>query len=163
MSRRRWLQMLVVAALAVGMLVITRALPAQGKSEEAFEHVKEVQERHTEKLMAKEGVVGTAVGHNDHGRQAVMVLLERPGVGGIPQTLEGVPVHPVITGQIYALATPTSRFPRPVPTGVSTGHPAITIPCGQTGERLPVGAQLVGRLHDTPGLLDVAEALEPCL
>jgi aspartyl-tRNA(Asn)/glutamyl-tRNA(Gln) amidotransferase subunit A len=44
-----------------------------------------------------------------------------------------------------------------------TGHPAISVPCGQTGERLPVGAQLAGRLHDTAGLLDIAEALEPHL
>jgi hypothetical protein len=126
MSRRRWFQMLLAAAVALGMLVIARVLPAQGNSEEAFERVKEVQERHTEKLMAREGVVGTAVGHNDHGRQAVMVLLDRPGVGGIPQTLEGVPVRAVVVGQVYALATATARFPRPVPTGVSTGHPAIT-------------------------------------
>jgi aspartyl-tRNA(Asn)/glutamyl-tRNA(Gln) amidotransferase subunit A len=42
-----------------------------------------------------------------------------------------------------------------------TGHPAITIPCGRTTEGLPIGAQLVGPLGDTPALLDVAESLEP--
>ncbi len=44
-----------------------------------------------------------------------------------------------------------------------TGHPAITVPCGNTIEGLPIGAQLVGRAADTPGLLDTAELLEPYL
>jgi hypothetical protein len=102
--------------------------------------------------MAKTGVVGTAVGLNDRGRHAVLVLLETPGVGGIPQELEGVPVHPVVTGKIEALAkpagkpgggsglTPTSWWPRPVPIGVSTGHPDIT--AGTIGCRVTDGTDV---------------------
>jgi aspartyl-tRNA(Asn)/glutamyl-tRNA(Gln) amidotransferase subunit A len=41
-----------------------------------------------------------------------------------------------------------------------TGHPAITIPCGRTREGLPVGLQLVGRLHRTAELLKVARTVE---
>jgi aspartyl-tRNA(Asn)/glutamyl-tRNA(Gln) amidotransferase subunit A len=44
-----------------------------------------------------------------------------------------------------------------------TGHPAITVPCGETVEGLPIGAQLVGPTRDTSGLLDTAELLEPYL
>jgi Asp-tRNA(Asn)/Glu-tRNA(Gln) amidotransferase A subunit family amidase len=44
-----------------------------------------------------------------------------------------------------------------------TGHPAITVPCGHTGEGLPVGAQIVGARQSTRALLDVAETLEPYL
>jgi aspartyl-tRNA(Asn)/glutamyl-tRNA(Gln) amidotransferase subunit A len=44
-----------------------------------------------------------------------------------------------------------------------TGHPAITIPCGRTGEGLPVGAQLAGHRNETTSLLDAARALEPYL
>jgi aspartyl-tRNA(Asn)/glutamyl-tRNA(Gln) amidotransferase subunit A len=44
-----------------------------------------------------------------------------------------------------------------------TGHPAITLPCGQTVEGLPIGAQVVGARLGTPALLDVAEMLEPYL
>jgi aspartyl-tRNA(Asn)/glutamyl-tRNA(Gln) amidotransferase subunit A len=41
-----------------------------------------------------------------------------------------------------------------------TGHPAITLPCGTTGEGLPIGLQLAGHAGATVALLDVAEAIE---
>jgi aspartyl-tRNA(Asn)/glutamyl-tRNA(Gln) amidotransferase subunit A len=41
-----------------------------------------------------------------------------------------------------------------------TGHPALSLPCGWTEERLPIGLQLMGRWHDDAFLLDVAERLE---
>jgi aspartyl-tRNA(Asn)/glutamyl-tRNA(Gln) amidotransferase subunit A len=41
-----------------------------------------------------------------------------------------------------------------------TGHPALSLPCGWTEERLPIGLQLVGRWHDDALLLDVAERFE---
>jgi aspartyl-tRNA(Asn)/glutamyl-tRNA(Gln) amidotransferase subunit A len=44
-----------------------------------------------------------------------------------------------------------------------TGHPAATLPCGETRERLPVGLQLVGRRGATTALLEVALACEQCL
>jgi aspartyl-tRNA(Asn)/glutamyl-tRNA(Gln) amidotransferase subunit A len=42
-----------------------------------------------------------------------------------------------------------------------TGHPAISIPMGDTQTGLPCGLQLVGRLDDTEGLLATAAACEP--
>lgn len=44
-----------------------------------------------------------------------------------------------------------------------TGHPAITVPCGTTADKLPVGAQIVGRRDGDAALLAVARALEPHL
>jgi aspartyl-tRNA(Asn)/glutamyl-tRNA(Gln) amidotransferase subunit A len=44
-----------------------------------------------------------------------------------------------------------------------TGHPAITVPCGRTAGKLPVGAQIVGRRGATPELLEISRALEPYL
>lgn len=42
-----------------------------------------------------------------------------------------------------------------------TGHPAISLPCGDTAEGLPCGLQLVGRRHGTADLLRLALACEP--
>ncbi len=146
MSRREWFRIVTAIVLTFWLLVFSGIASAQGNSDNAFARVKEVQERHTATLMAQEGVVGTGVGTNGQGRNAVLVLLERAGIGGIPPDLEGVPVHPVVTGKIEALKVPgkpsatvdpTTRFERPVPIGVSTGNigecSAGTIGCRLTG------------------------------
>ena len=137
MTRRLFSKILLVVVSIFGLLVLAGVLSAQGRSEDAFERVKQVQERHTDRLMAIDGVVGTAVGLGDGAGHAVLVLLERPGVGGIPDELDGVPVHPVVTGKFYALPKPEKppgkpgggqkidpkkRCDRPVPIGVSTGN-----------------------------------------
>jgi len=151
MTRRIFCKVLFVVVAIFGVLVLSSVLSAQGRSDWALEHVKEVQERNTKRLMAIDGVEGTAIGFNPNARLSIHVLLERPGVGGIPQELEGVPVHPVVTGKIYALkppankpgrppkepVDPTARFDRPVPIGVSTGHPDIT--AGTIGCRVTDG------------------------
>ena len=45
----------------------------------------------------------------------------------------------------------------------TTGHPAVSIPCGFTRSGLPCGLQLVGHRHHTDHLLDVAETIETTL
>ncbi len=40
------------------------------------------------------------------------------------------------------------------------GLPAIAVPCGFTGDGLPVGLQIVGRQHDDLGVLQLAHAFE---
>jgi amidase len=42
----------------------------------------------------------------------------------------------------------------------TTGHPAISVPCGFTEEGLPVGLQIVGRHQDDRGVLQLAHAFE---
>jgi len=134
MSRRIFLRLLVVVAV----FVCVGGLWAQGRSGDAFDRVREVQQRHTAKLMAQKGVVGTAVGLSDNGQPAMLVLLEDASVPGIPTDLEGVSVRSIVTGKIEALASkkvrpdkgrpsqqkidPTGSFQRPVPIGVSTGN-----------------------------------------
>jgi aspartyl-tRNA(Asn)/glutamyl-tRNA(Gln) amidotransferase subunit A len=41
-----------------------------------------------------------------------------------------------------------------------TGHPAISLPCGETSEGLPCGFQMVGRRQHTPELLQAALSCE---
>ncbi|MGH6692548.1 MAG: CARDB domain-containing protein, partial [Gammaproteobacteria bacterium] len=90
------------------------------------------QRRHTPALLDVPGVVGTAVGLQD-GKPAVLVLLERSGVGGLPRTLDGVPVMLKVTGRIMALSDPKQRQ-RPAPVGYSVGHPQVT--AGTIGARV---------------------------
>ncbi len=105
-----------------------------------------VQELHTDRLLSTPGVVGTAVGLTKDGEPAVKIFTKHPGVAGLPKFLDGLPVVVQVTGEIFALqepqkgppagkgpgkggdgeVDPTARFERPVPIGVSTGHPAIT-------------------------------------
>lgn len=91
------------------------------------------QARYTDQLLAKQGVVGTAVGLGRDGNAVVKVYLARPGVAGIGKSLDGVTVETVVTGEIRAglpmakpgspaAADPTQRFARPVPIGVSSGN-----------------------------------------
>ena len=44
-----------------------------------------------------------------------------------------------------------------------TGHPAVTVPCARSADRLPVGLQLVGRRGRTAALLVLAAAVERAL
>jgi len=156
MSRRKWFQMLVVTVVIVCLLVLSVVVSAQGNSDNAFEHVKQVQERHTAKLMAQKGVVGTAVGLTEDHQAALLVLLEEAGVAAVPAELDGVPVRPLVTGKIQALAPdrtllskgkapqkvdPTAWFPRPVPIGVSTGN-ATSYSAGTIGCRVNKGGKV---------------------
>jgi hypothetical protein len=146
----------MAAIVALCMLAFAGGLFAQGQSEVAFERVKEVQERHTDRLMAEAGVVGTAIGEGQGARPIVLVLVEHNAVANIPEQLEGVPVRALPTGKIYALPKggnsgngkekpdggkpelgPTSWWPRAVPIGVSTSHPTVT--AGTLGCRVKDG------------------------
>ena len=74
--------------------------------------------------MAQNGVVGTAVGLDQKGGRAILILLDQPGVPDIPKSLEGVPVQTVVTGKIYARGTPPLLAGRPGPGGTATPPPA---------------------------------------
>jgi len=140
MARGIFCKILLVVVVVFGLLVFSGVLLAQSSSEDAFERVKEVHQKYTDRLMAKEGVVGTGVGQDSNDRLVVRVFTERAGIGEIPKELDGIPVDVEITGRIHALTPPqgkgrfvdspridpTAWFPRPVPIGVSTGHTDIT-------------------------------------
>jgi hypothetical protein len=93
-----------------------------------------VQDRHTPELIKIPGVVGTATALGADGQPVVRIFTERPGLTGLPAKLDGLPVEVQVTGLVMARTDPTARFPRPVPTGVSTGHPNIT--AGTIGARV---------------------------
>ncbi len=98
----------------------------------------EVQNWHTEWLMRVPGIVGTATGVGPGGKPVIKVFTTRTGIPEIPAALDGVPVRVEMTGRFVALnqhdGDPAAWHPRPVPIGVSTGHPAIT--AGTIGARV---------------------------
>jgi hypothetical protein len=106
MSRRIFCKLLLMIFVLWGLLIPSGAVFAQGLSADAFERVRELQERHTERLMAIRGVVGTAVGLGQGAKPVMLILLEYGGVPGIPEHLDGIPVRPLVTGKIYALPKP---------------------------------------------------------
>ena len=129
---------LLLLLISVGLLTALAAGPVFGSGEDGLKKADAARQKHTATLLANPGVVAVAVGFNPAGEAAVKVYTEDAEVGGIPTKLDGVPVHKQVSGKILALrpgAAPglapsavdtTARFPRPVPIGVSTGHPDIT-------------------------------------
>jgi len=110
------------------------ASPVYGGGEPpGLERAIEVQEKYNQQLMAMPLVVGTGVGLTAEGLPAVKVFTRIPGAS-VLRALEGVPVEVEVTGMFVARSDPTTGFARPVPIGVSTGHPDIT--AGTIGARV---------------------------
>ena len=107
----------------------------------------------TNDWLAMDGVVGTAVGVGPGGEAVLKVYLTSPGAAAaLPATFAGVAVSTEVTGPFVALGElpvaaldgdavdPKRGFPRPVPIGVSTGHPDIS--AGTIGARVTGGGQV---------------------
>ena len=119
-----------------------------------------VQERHTDALMKRPSVQGTAVGWGPDGEAVIKIYRSsEASAAGLPETLDGTPVVIEDVGKIYAQYVacedreegscgqvvasadpepgPTEWQPRPVPIGVSAGHVDIT--AGTLGCRVTSG------------------------
>ena len=135
---------LAVAAVALFLSVDRPALPGFSPGPDlatAFQAQAQV----TADLIDLDGVVGTAVGLDPAGRPVVKVYLTAAGVAALPASVAGVTVVHEITGRIMALpaaeADDAKRgFARPVPIGVSAGHPSVT--AGTIGARVTDGREV---------------------
>jgi len=99
----------------------------------------QAQDRASNALMAIAGVVGTGVAVDEKGSASIRVYTSHAAVHGIPSSIDNVRVERVVTGLITARACqdtgdPTERCNRPVPIGVSVGHPSVT--AGTIGARV---------------------------
>mgnify|MGYP006287533825 CR=1 FL=1 len=112
------------------------------------------QKAHGEALMARDGVVGTAVGLDRDGG-SLIVYTKNAGVANIPSELDGVSVRTVVTGMFVAGADPTTRA-RPAPVGFSVGHPDIT--AGTYGARVVDGSGNTFMLSNNHVLADINQA-----
>ena len=150
-SSRLWLTtVLAVLALLVA-LVLSADHSAAGLS--GMQRAIHVQEQISAGLLDREAVVGTAVSEDQSGEAEIVVFAKRPI--SVASTLDGVPVDIEVTGPIAAVKaapkppgggggatktpTPTSRFTRPVPIGVSTGN-AGECSAGTIGARVKDGS-----------------------
>lgn len=122
----------------------------------------EAQAKHSDMLFATSGVVGHGLSVDENGQGYIVVFVDNINIKGTPKWLDGVAVETVYTGRFYSLAPPTcggppsqrppecfsepdpvdptTRFERPVPIGVSTGHPSIT--AGTIGARVTDGTNV---------------------
>lgn len=92
----------------------------------AVEKAIKAQRNHEYNIMNIPGVVGTGIGLYDNGEPVITIFTEDHTITGIPSKLDNIPVRKKITGRFVAYVDPTTRFDRPVPIGVSVGHPKIT-------------------------------------
>ena len=177
MANKRRVVAVLVAAIAVAISITSIQMASAG-GEIGLERAIAAQEANNPHLLSIDGVVGTGVGAGANGH-AVLVLLERPGVRGLPAKVDGVQVVPVVTGKIAALhhckgahssapeceappgpeptpepspASPTDKFRPDVPNGVSIGHYNIT--AGTLGAAASLGGQTVA-LSNAHVLADV--------
>lgn len=132
---------IAVAALALGRPVLPLGL---GPTVASLDAALAAQAMVSEDWLSMDGVVGTAVGLDESGSAVLKVYLAEAGIAALPMTVAEVPVRMEVTGRIVSLAdsppNPKAGFPRPVPIGVSTGHPDIT--AGTIGARVSDGTRV---------------------
>ena len=97
------------------------------RSDPQVQQIMKVQNRNSKKLLSIPGVVGMGTGRGKNKNKLVIRVYKiDEDVTGVPETIDGYPVEEEVTGIFTALSDLTVRYPRPVPIGVSTGHPDIT-------------------------------------
>ena len=77
-------------------------------------------------LVDRIGIVGIGVGTDSGGDAVIRILLDRPGIRGLPTELDGVPVETEVTGMIVARCHSTTDLCRPASNGTSVGHTSVT-------------------------------------
>jgi len=103
-----------------------------------------IQERNENRLFGLPGVIGTGVGWSDSGSPVIKVFLDRDATMPVlAQELGGFPLVVQRAGPFTVFPNdgllPNSRFERPVPMGVSTGHTSST--AGTIGAVVTDGSQ----------------------
>lgn len=147
----RWLfrsRVGLALALMADLLLYSGPWHPYEVSAASLELALQAQELTAPAFLDMEGVVGTAVSFED-GQAVLAVYLTAPGAALLPEFVSGVRVRPQVTGPFVSLADPPAvearegsvdpkrGFPRPVPIGVSTGHPGVS--AGTLGARVTDG------------------------
>lgn len=172
----------VIAVFLVVLLLVSAASPSLAQAvfdAPGIGRAIAAQERHSDRMLLTEGVVGTAVGRTAGGEPAVLIFTREAAVPGLPRALDGVPVVVRATGAFFALThkprhnppggggggdgggeavDPTARFGRPVPIGVSTGN-VQSCSAGTIGARVTDGTEVYAlsnnHVYALEGLADI--------
>jgi len=148
--------------IAIAFVLIWSLLPATALGQgDGLGRAIEAQQRATERLLTIAGVVGSGVALDAGGQPTIRVYTTTAGVRGVPREVEGIAVQRVVTGLIVARACqdtgdPKQRCDRPVPIGVSVGHPEIT--AGTIGARVRNGSGAVFALSNNHVLANSNDA-----
>ena len=148
-----------------GLTVLSKANPK-------VQSVMSIQDRHTETLFKHPQVVGMGTGLTEEGKLAIVVYTESEidqrtdgnlkslskadVLEVLPAQIEDVPVVTKVTGRFTVYADPKTRFSRPVPIGVSSGHPDVT--AGTIGCRVKDGSGNVYALSNNHVYANINEA-----
>ena len=156
---RRLSRFAIITILSLSLLLtsfgsISAAPPPDGPP--GLQRAIEVKELHANALLKIDGVAGVGVSRNAGSNPTIIIFIETHGVCDLPTSLDGVPVIVQFSGKFFANPkpdkpgkppkpddpeqSPTDRFDRPVPIGVSTGHPEIT--AGTIGARVTDGTNV---------------------
>lgn len=83
--------------------------------------VMDIQNKHTDRLLAIQDVIGTATSTTVDGKLAIKILTKADKAKDLPTMIDGIPVIIDNIGEVRAFAL-TARYTRPVPIGVSIGN-----------------------------------------
>jgi hypothetical protein len=111
MSRCTFFRFLFIIVVVLGVLGFSSVLFAQGRSDQAFEHVRQVQESNAERFLDIANVEASAIGVDENNEYVIKVFTAVPGVAGIPRSINRVPIQVEVTGRFYALGTKSSKAP----------------------------------------------------
>jgi hypothetical protein len=146
----------------LAFILLAGLLPASASAQgPGLARAIEVQERIAAQLLATPGVVGIGVAVTNGDQARIRVYTVASNTAGVPQAADGVAVERVVTGQITARAcqdtgNPAQECNRPVPIGVSVGHPQVT--AGTIGARVKNGSGAVFALSNNHVLANSNDA-----
>ena len=130
MSRFLRSRVALVLALAADLLLYAGSTGPYDYTAASFEAALAAQEQVTEEWLAKDGVVGTAIGVDGMGKAVLKVYLTRPGAALVPSFVSvasgtTVRVLPEITGEFRALPIEAANAEDADPTKgwISTASP----------------------------------------
>jgi hypothetical protein len=131
--------------LAADLLMYASSPGPYDYTQASLEVALAAQQVFTDDWLDLDEVVGTAIGVDGSGHAVLKVYLSEPNTSlTFPRYMAGVEIVTEVTGPFTALPAvaedPTTSYPRPVPIGVSGGHPNVT--AGTIGARVTDGERV---------------------